>query len=219
VTSSRTRAPVLLSLLAVLCAALLLAAGQPAAAAIVGDCAAATSWPQSRPDLATEVVQLVNAHRASRRLATLAVSTSLTRSADWKARHMAAYRYLAHNDPAPPVTRTVGQRLAACGYGGGTYGENIAYGYPSASSVVTAWLRSPGHRTNIENRSFTAIGVGVATAANGTIYWAQNFGVATGTAAPPATQPAPTQPAPPRTQPPPAPPTSSPRCPMRACSR
>jgi uncharacterized protein YkwD len=212
VTSSRTRAPALLALLAALCAALLLATGQQAAAAAVGDCAPATAWPQSQPQLAAEVVQLVNAHRASRGLAPLAVSTSLTRSADWKARHMAAYRYLAHNDPAPPVGRTVGQRLAACGYGGGTWGENIAYGYRTPAEVVSAWLRSSGHRANIESRSFTAIGVGVATAANGTPYWAQSFGVGTGTVAPPVSQP-------PSTQPAPAPPPPSPRCPTRICSR
>lgn len=175
-TSSRTRVPVLLALLAALCAALLLVAGQPAAAAVVGDCTPAASWPQSQPELAAEVVQLVNAHRASRGLAPLAVSTSLTRSADWKARHMAAYRYLAHNDPAPPTARTVGQRLAACGYGGGTYGENVGYGFPTAQAIVSAWLRSSSHRANIESRAFTTIGVGVATATNGVTYWAQNFG-------------------------------------------
>lgn len=171
-TSSRTRVPALLALLA----ALVLLAGQPAAAAVVGDCAPATSWPQSQPDLAAEVVQLVNAHRASRGLAPLTVTASLTRSADWKARHMAAFRYFAHNDQAPPAARTVGQRLAACGYGGGTYGENLAYGLRTAQAVVSAWLRSSGHRANIESRAFATIGVGVATAANGTVYWAQNFG-------------------------------------------
>lgn len=209
-TSSRTRAPALLAPLAALCAALLLVSGTQAAAVAAGDCAPRTTWPQSQPQLAAEVVQLVNAHRASRGLAPLAVSTNLTRSADWKARHMAAYRYLAHNDPAPPVARTVGQRLAACGYGGGTWGENIAYGYRSPPEVVSAWLRSSGHRANIENRSFTAIGVGVAATADGTLFWAQSFGVGTGTATPPATQP------PPRTQPVPAP---SPRCPTRICPR
>jgi uncharacterized protein YkwD len=177
VTSSRTRAPALLALLAALSAAFLLVFGQPAGAAVVvGDCTPGASWPQSQPAFAAEVVQLVNAHRASRGLAPLAVSASLTRAADWKARHMAAYRYLAHNDPAPPVARTVGQRLAACGYGGKTYGENVAYGFPTAAGVVSAWLRSAGHRANIESRSFGTIGVGVATAANGSVYWAQNFG-------------------------------------------
>jgi uncharacterized protein YkwD len=178
VSSSRTRVPALPALVAALLAALLLVfAGQPAAAAVaVGDCAPAASWPQSQPDLAVEVVALVNAHRAAKGFAPLAVSVSLTRSADWKARHMAAYRYLAHNDPAPPVARSVGQRLAACGYGGRTYGENVAYGFATPAAVVSAWLRSSGHRANIESRAFRTIGVGVATAANGAVYWAQNFG-------------------------------------------
>ena len=62
---------------------------------------------------------------------------------------MAHRRYLAHNDPAPPVGRTVGQRLAACGFAGVGWGENIANGYRTAEAVVGGWLSSPGHRANI----------------------------------------------------------------------
>jgi uncharacterized protein YkwD len=97
---------------------------------------------------------------------------------------MASYRYMAHEDPAPPVGRTTAQRLAACGYSAGTWGENVAYGYKSPQAVVSAWLASPGHRSNIEDPSFTAAGVGAAVAANGSIYWAHNFGVGTPRAQP-----------------------------------
>ena len=41
---------------------------------------------------------------------------------------------------------------------------------------MTAWLNSSGHRANIENASYRAIGIGVARASNGTYYWTQNFG-------------------------------------------
>jgi uncharacterized protein YkwD len=89
---------------------------------------------------------------------------------------MAHRRYLAHNDPAPPVTRTVGQRLAACGFVGGGWGENIANGYRTAEAVVSGWLSSPGHRANIERASYGVIGVGAAVSSNGAVYWAQSFG-------------------------------------------
>ena len=44
---------------------------------------------------------------------------------------MAYYRYMQHADPAPPVARSVGDRLLACGYPATTagWGENIAYGF------------------------------------------------------------------------------------------
>ncbi|MDH3206288.1 MAG: CAP domain-containing protein [Gemmatimonadota bacterium] len=38
--------------------------------------------------------------------------------------------------------------------------ENIAYGYPTGTAVLTAWLNSPGHRGNIENCALTEHGVG-----------------------------------------------------------
>ena len=56
------------------------------------------------------------------------------------------------------------------------WGENIAYGYASPDAVMAGWLNSPGHRANIENASFRAIGIGVVRASNGTYYWTQNFG-------------------------------------------
>ncbi len=88
---------------------------------------------------------------------------------------MATYRYMGHDDPAPPVARSVGERLAACGYSGG-WGENIAEGYPTASSVVAGWLASPGHKANIENPSYMVTGSGAAVATGGITLWAQDFG-------------------------------------------
>jgi uncharacterized protein YkwD len=154
----------------------LAAAPTPApATALVGDCTPGATWAVARTALASAVIKLVNAHRASLGLRTLSVSPALTRSAVWKARHMATYRYMGHNDPAPPVARTVAERIAACGYSG-SWGENIAEGYPTASSVVAAWLASPGHKANIENPSYVVTGSGAAVAGGGITLWAQDFG-------------------------------------------
>jgi len=148
------------------------------AVAVVGDCTPGAAWPANRADLASQVVSLINDHRTSMGLVALQVSPTLTNAAVWKARHMAEYQYMQHDDPAPPVARTVGDRLAACGYPVGSvgWGENIAYGYQTPSAVVQAWLNSSGHRANIENSSYRATGVGAAAAANGYIYWSQEFG-------------------------------------------
>lgn len=88
---------------------------------------------------------------------------------------MAHFHYFGHSDPAPPVTRSVPQRLAACGFGS-SGSENIAYGYATAVSVVRAWLRSPGHRRNIELAGWKYMGVGAAKSRSGNTFWAQNFG-------------------------------------------
>jgi uncharacterized protein YkwD len=64
-----------------------------------------------------------------------------------------------------------GDRIARAGYSASTWGENVAAGYPSASSVVDGWMGSSGHRQNILNPAFTHIGVASARAADGTLYW------------------------------------------------
>jgi uncharacterized protein YkwD len=148
------------------------------AAAVVGDCTPGADWGTPRADLASSVVDLINSHRTGMGLVSLKVSPTLTSAAVWKARHMARYAYMAHDDPAPPVARTPADRLEACGYPSRTtgWGENIAYGYQTASSVVDAWLNSPGHKANIENASYRSTGVGAAATSGGVIYWSQEFG-------------------------------------------
>jgi uncharacterized protein YkwD len=147
-------------------------AGIPTAATAAGSCVPAPNWPADRADLAAQVVTLVNAHRAQLGLAPLVVSPTLTAAAEWKARDMAAYGYLNHDDPAPD-SRTADERVIACGYPATEWGENIGMGYATAQAVVDAWLASPEHRANIERPEFRATGVGAAGAP---LYWAQSFG-------------------------------------------
>jgi uncharacterized protein YkwD len=164
-------------------------AALPPAASAAGDCAPDAGWPATRPDLAAQVVDLINAHRAEMGLDALEVSPTLTAAATWKARHMAAYGYLAHDDPGPPVQRPASDRMAACGYPSATWGENIAMGYTTPQAVVDGWLASPGHRANIERADYVA--TGVAMAGTEQAYWAESFGSVNdslGAAAPAPTQ-------------------------------
>jgi uncharacterized protein YkwD len=147
-------------------------AGTPAAATAAGNCVPAPSWPANRTDLAAQVVTLVNAHRVQLGLVPLVLSPTLTATAEWKARNMAAYGYMDHDDPAPDA-RTANERVAACGYPAAAWGENIATGYATAQTVVDGWLASPEHRANIERDDYRATGVGAAGAPT---YWAQSFG-------------------------------------------
>lgn len=140
-----------------------------------GGCTPQANWPAARPKLAEAVVSLINAHRTSLGLRALVVSPALTASATWKARHMAEYQYMGHDDPAPPVARAWYQRIAACGFAGAA-GENLAAGFPSAGAAVQAWLADPPHKANLESTSWNLTGVGVAESANGMVFWAQDFG-------------------------------------------
>ena len=181
------------------------------ASTLAGECTPAADWGTQRDELAAQTISLVNAHRASLGLRQLVVLPALSASAVWKARHMARYGYMSHSDPAPPVSRSTGQRMSDCGYAA-SWGENIAYGYPSAQAVVDAWLNSPGHRANIENPSWAAIGSGAADG-NGYVFWAHTFGAVADSGSPPAPAPTP-EPSPPAAFPPaPSPPAPLPPAP------
>jgi uncharacterized protein YkwD len=57
---------------------------------------------------------------------------------------------------------SAGDRITQEGYIWSTYGENIAVGYPSVSSVMQGWLGSEGHCRNLMNPAFREIGAGLA---------------------------------------------------------
>jgi uncharacterized protein YkwD len=156
-----------------------------------GACAPGADWPAARSDLADGVLAAVNAHRSALGRRPLTVSPTLTAAAVWKARHMARYGYMSHDDPAPPVGRSTAARIAACGYSGGGWGENIAAGFRTSQTVVQAWLASPGHRANIEQPSFTTTGIGAAVSPNGSVFWSQTFGTGGASAPPPPPPPPP----------------------------
>jgi uncharacterized protein YkwD len=168
----------LLALAAAACALAIAVVSPPTSPGAVGGCTPGANFRPENAALAAQVVQLVNQHRTAMGLRALAVSPTLTASAVWKARHMATYNYMAHADIAPPIARSAGDRIAACGYASAGWGENIAAGYPTPAAVVAAWLQSPGHKANIENPAYLVTGSGAATSAGGTLVWAQDFGTA-----------------------------------------
>lgn len=122
--------------------------------------------------LEKEVVTLVNKERAKQGLAPLTDNVKLSNVARTKSSDMVAKNYFDHTSP------TYGSPFDMMKQFGITYtsaGENIAMGQPTAASVMTGWMNSPGHRANILNNNYTDIGVGVAKDKSGAIYWTQEF--------------------------------------------
>jgi uncharacterized protein YkwD len=139
-------------------------------------CTPDTSWGTLNRSVAQQAAVQLNQQRAANGLGALALSPTLTASAEWKSLHMAAYHYFDHSDPAPPKARTAGQRMVDCGYANPGVGENIAEGFNTPSSVMDAWMNSAGHRANILGASFTVMGIGVGIDASGSYYWTVDFG-------------------------------------------
>jgi len=122
--------------------------------------------------LEKQVVTLVNQERAKQGLAPLKENVKLSSVARTKSGDMVANNYFDHTSP------TYGSPFDMMKHFGITYtaaGENIAMGQPTADSVMTAWMNSPGHRANILSKNYTEIGVGVAKDKSGAIYWTQEF--------------------------------------------
>lgn len=130
------------------------------------------------PNLAAQearVTQLVNTHRARAGCRPLRVDARLVRAARLHSRDMARRRYFAHVTPGGTTPWT---RIARTGYRAPALAENIAAGQATASAVVSAWLRSPGHRRNLLDCRMRAVGVGLAVGGPYRSYWTQDLGSA-----------------------------------------
>jgi uncharacterized YkwD family protein len=119
-----------------------------------------------------QVFALVNKERSARGLGTLTYNSEVARCARFKSQDMINKGYFSHTSP------TYGspfKMMESFGIRFSNGGENIAYGQRTAAEVMNGWMNSAGHRANILSAAYTQMGVGVAKASNGTLYWTQLF--------------------------------------------
>ena len=112
---------------------------------------------------ASTVVDLVNQQRTNNGLSALIVDKELTEAAMTRARELALL--FEHERPTGESIYTVNDMVV---------GENIAAGQSTAISAMNSWMNSSGHRANILDASYQAIGVG-SFYQNGVHYWVQLF--------------------------------------------
>lgn len=118
------------------------------------------------------VVTLVNAERAKAGLPPLTANWQLSRIARYKSQDMIDKGYFSHTSPTYGSPFTM---IQSFGLNFSAAGENIAMGQPTPEEVMTAWMNSPGHRSNILSPAYSEIGVGLAKNSNGVCYWTQMF--------------------------------------------
>lgn len=122
--------------------------------------------PQPTGDFVNQLLVLHNNHRQSIGLQPLKLNNILNQAAQNHSNWMSQNKNLSHDENGV----NVGTRLTKLGYNWSTYGENIAMGFANANAVFAGWLKSSGHRRNIENSNFTEVGFGLT----GT-YWTTDF--------------------------------------------
>ena len=122
-----------------------------------------------------EMLTLINNYRAENGVGPLTASPTLTDAAQYHAADMADQNYFSHD------VQGVGSwsdNISNTGYDSMGRGENIAAGNTDPEATFQQWVNSPGHRANMLNPSYTAIGIGDASNSNseyGT-YWTTTFG-------------------------------------------
>lgn len=122
-----------------------------------------TDW-----EMAEEVLKLVNEHRATLGLNTIKKDQQ----------HASAYavdhtKYMIDMDEINHDNFDY-RTEALKGRGAQKVGENVAFGYTDAQTLVNAWISSTGHRRAIEG-DFTHSGFGIIRNDVGTYYFTQLF--------------------------------------------
>ena len=111
------------------------------------------------------VLCLHNRERARHGLPRLRENPLLRRAAERHTDNMVSERFFDHTSPSGS---TMLERIRRTGYTkrarSWALGENIAWGSGSlatAAQIHRSWMKSPGHRANILQRSFREIGIGI----------------------------------------------------------
>ncbi len=112
---------------------------------------------ETRPDLESKMLSLVNEERAKQGLRPLAADPELTNVARAHSQDMFARGYFAH---ISPEGKSPFDRMDEAHVQYSTAGENLALAH-SLSIAHNGLMNSPGHRANILNPAFGRVGIGI----------------------------------------------------------
>ena len=118
--------------------------------------------------MADEILVLINAHRASVNLAPIKKDQQYASAYAVEHTLYMIKKAQINHDNFNIRTQALKTKGAI------KVGENVAFGYSTAESVVNAWLNSPPHRRAIEG-NYTHSGFGVVKGSNGGYYFTQLF--------------------------------------------
>ncbi len=109
----------------------------------------------------SQIISLTNLARTSQQLLPLQPDTRLSQAALDKAKHMLNSDNFDHYYSSDEGQVTPWQFILNSGYDYHHAGENLARHYFDSQTLLSAWLESPPHRTNILNPNFTHVGVAI----------------------------------------------------------
>lgn len=113
------------------------------------------------------LLAMINKERARKNEPKLQLSASLGAASEHHSGDMAKRQKMYHSD----LRKNAEQH----GYKGGSLGENVGFGDAKAKPMLNAWMDSSGHRRNILDGGFRAIGIAREKGGN-QWYWTTIFG-------------------------------------------
>jgi hypothetical protein len=132
---------------------------------------AAACSAQSLPSAQEQrLFDLVNRERTQAGLEKLAWNDSLAQAARRHAKLLADHRSLSHQFPGEA---SLAERLSSTGLRFDASAENVALG-PGVDNNHDALMQSAGHRANLLDAEYNAIGIGIAEG-GGSLYIAETF--------------------------------------------
>ena len=120
------------------------------------------------PNFETEILLLINKHRKSKGLQELQILEVIKSQTDSHTNYMIQQNALSHDNFN---TRADYLKKHANSIG---IAENVAKGYSTAETVVNGWLKSDGHRQNIEG-NYTHFNLTAKQNKNGVWYYTNIF--------------------------------------------
>lgn len=106
---------------------------------------------------------LTNAERTKAGSPTVTLSQPLNSSSKLKCDDMVTRDYFEHNTPEGKEPWVF---IEQSNIDYDTAGENLANGFDSAESVVVGWMKSPGHKRNLLDPTYSEVGFNVCKSDN-----------------------------------------------------
>jgi uncharacterized protein YkwD len=122
------------------------------------------------PALEDQILTLINQHRKKKGLAALRSDPVIEAEARRHTMAMASHQSPFGHDGFSYRSKVITSKVP----GVTATAENVAYGSRSAQEVVDGWIKSSGHRKNIEGK-FKLTGIGVARDEKSVLYFTQIF--------------------------------------------
>lgn len=146
---------------------------KPAPAAPTSACADANLAPTTSNGVQVQAATLclINRERTSRGLVAVRLNGQLRKVADQYSQQMVTHSFFAHIGYDGSTVRSrisKGTKYLSSRVSQWSLGENLYWGSGELSTpqqTVQAWMHSPGHRSNLLNKTFRDIGIGIAIGA------------------------------------------------------